>query len=286
MMQEPFILINHKMLLVSQTEEPISNVTVRAQATKLVEFNDTAVLMCSVSNGSSPSYMWLNNSAKVMANGTSVQLKDGGAKLMMVGVTRNDMGPFRCNVSNDISYEISAPLSLNISCEFPHGFALCSSSRSARTYRNLHFASLDGPSNAKMTIMPMEHIYKTGSNITLTCSAESSPTASIQWKFNGVSMNHFTASHHQENVTVNSSGDYKCLFHNPVTSRFATASKKIQVVGELLLLSLYILFLIFFLHIYTNTYTCVYMCVCIYALIHICIYSTYTCLYCLDLRLD
>lgn len=187
-------------------QEPVSNVTLRAQATNLVEFNDTAVLMCSVSNGSSPSYMWLNDSAKVMANGSSVQLKDGGATLMMVGVTRNDMGPFRCNVSNDISYEISAPLSLNISY---------------------------GPSNAKMTIMPMKHIYRTGSNITLTCSAEFSPTASIQWKFNGVSMNHFTASHHQENVTVSSSGNYQCLFHNPVTSRFATVSISIQVIAPI-----------------------------------------------------
>lgn len=265
MMQEPFILINNQILLVFQTEEPVSNVTLRAQATNLVEFNDTAVLMCSVSNGSSPSYMWLNDSAKVMANGSSVQLKDGGATLMMVGVTRNDMGPFRCNVSNDISYEISAPLSLNISCEFPHCFTLCSSSRSARTYRNLHFASIDGPSNAKMTIMPMKHIYRTGSNITLTCSAEFSPTASIQWKFNGVSMNHFTASHHQENVTVSSSGNYQCLFHNPVTSRFATASRSIQVIGELLLLSLYFFFLLFL-----STYIYEYMyCTCIYIYVYI-----------------
>lgn len=123
------------MLLVFQTEVPVSNVTARAQATNLVEFNDTAVLMCSVSNGSSLSYMWLNDSAKVMANGGSVQLTDGGATLMMVGVARKEVGPFRCNVSNDINYEISTPVSLNISCKFPNGFPLCSSSRNACPYR-------------------------------------------------------------------------------------------------------------------------------------------------------
>lgn len=119
------------MLLVFQTKVPVSNVTVRAQATNLVEFNDTAVLMCSVSNGSSLSYVWLNGSAKVVANGGSVQLTDGGATLMMVGVARKDMGPFRCNVSNALNHEISTPVSLNISCKFPNSFSLCSCSRNA-----------------------------------------------------------------------------------------------------------------------------------------------------------
>lgn len=83
--------------------------------------------------------------------------------------------------------------------------------------------------------MPMKHIYRTGSNIKLACSAEFSPTVSIQWRFNGVSMNHFTAILHLENVTVSSSGNYQCQLHNPVTARFATASASIQVIGELLL---------------------------------------------------
>lgn len=129
MMHKPFHLTNNKMLFVFQTEVPVSNVTVKAQATNLVEFNDTAVLTCSVSNGSSLSYTWLNNSAKVVANGGHVKFADGGATLMMVGISRKDMGPFRCNVSNGISYEISSPVSLNISCKFPKDFPLCSSSK-------------------------------------------------------------------------------------------------------------------------------------------------------------
>lgn len=96
---------------------PVSNVTLWAQATNLVEFNDTAVLMCSVSNGSSLSYAWLKDSSVVTAGG-GVQLSDGGATLTMVGVTRYEEGLFRCNVSNDISYAISPPVQLNISCEF------------------------------------------------------------------------------------------------------------------------------------------------------------------------
>lgn len=83
--------------------------------TDLVEFNDTAVFMCSVGSGSSLSYAWWNGSSAVTA-GEGVQLSDGGATLS-VRVTRHDGGPFKCNVSNGISNEISNPVQLNINCE-------------------------------------------------------------------------------------------------------------------------------------------------------------------------
>ncbi|XP_073340740.1 cell adhesion molecule CEACAM1-like [Pagrus major] len=96
---------------------PISNVTLRATATNLVEFNDTAVLMCSVSKGTSLSYVWMNGSSAVTAGG-GVQFSNGGSTLTMAMVTHYDEGPFKCNVSNGISHDISAPVLLNISCEF------------------------------------------------------------------------------------------------------------------------------------------------------------------------
>lgn len=99
--------------------DPVSNVTLRANATSLVEYNDTAVLMCSVSNGSSLTYVWLNDSS-VVTDGMGVQLSDEGATLTLIGVTRYDEGPFRCNVSNGISHETSLPVHLNISCESSH----------------------------------------------------------------------------------------------------------------------------------------------------------------------
>ncbi|KAF3839308.1 hypothetical protein F7725_018025 [Dissostichus mawsoni] len=63
--------------LTLSVQVPISNVSLTASATDLVEFNDTAV-----------------------AAGAGVQLSDGGATLTMVGVTRYDEGSYRCNVSN------------------------------------------------------------------------------------------------------------------------------------------------------------------------------------------
>ncbi|XP_051262577.1 carcinoembryonic antigen-related cell adhesion molecule 1 isoform X3 [Dicentrarchus labrax] len=191
--------------LTLSVQVPISNVTLRANATNLVEFNDTAVLMCTVANGSSLSYVWLKGNTVVTASG-GVQFSDGGATLIIVRVTRYDEGPFRCNVSNGISQEISLPVHLNISY---------------------------GPSNTTMMIMPMKYIYKTGSNILLSCSAESSPAAIIRWMVNGVYLNDFSPQLQLEMVTESHSGNYQCLFYNTATSRFTSASAMIRILAPI-----------------------------------------------------
>uniref|UniRef100_A0A8C2ZKQ0 Ig-like domain-containing protein n=1 Tax=Cyclopterus lumpus TaxID=8103 RepID=A0A8C2ZKQ0_CYCLU len=180
---------------------PISNVTLRANATNLVEFNDTAVLTCSVLTGSSLSYVWLNGS-DVVTLGAGVQLSDGNATLTMSRVNRNDAGPYRCNVSNGVSHESSLPVYLNISY---------------------------GPSNITMVIMPIRSTYITGSNITLSCSAESSPPAMIYWMVDRVNLNQFGSHLQLERVTEGESGNYQCVFHNTVTSRFSSKGAMIRI---------------------------------------------------------
>lgn len=92
--------------------------------------------------------------------------------------------------------------------------------------------SSDGPSNAAMTLMPAKAAYRTGDNITLSCSADSSPAARIWWMFNGMEINK-TGSHLQlQNVTESNSGDYTCMFHNNVTSRLINKSKMIRILGK------------------------------------------------------
>lgn len=97
--------------------ESVSNVTVQTSTTNLVEFNDTAVLMCSVSKGTSLSYQWFNGSSMITAN-EKVQLSSGNTILTIMNVTRYDQGLYKCNVSNNVSNDISAPVNLTISCEF------------------------------------------------------------------------------------------------------------------------------------------------------------------------
>ncbi|XP_033958130.1 cell adhesion molecule CEACAM5-like [Pseudochaenichthys georgianus] len=210
--------------------------TITASATNLVEFNDTAVLRCSVLNGTSLSYVWMKGSSEV-AVGAGVQLSDGGATLTMVGVTRYDEGSYRCNVSNGLNNAISPPVHLNI---------------------------YYGPSNTTMTITPMRSAYITGSNITLSCSAESNPPAGVQWMFNGVHLNHFGPELQLEMVaennhiswyfngslqattselvigplTFNMSGQYTCMAHNNITGKNSSADTMLTILAPVTMASI------------------------------------------------
>uniref|UniRef100_A0A3Q3AD05 Hemicentin-1-like n=2 Tax=Kryptolebias marmoratus TaxID=37003 RepID=A0A3Q3AD05_KRYMA len=184
---------------------PITDVTLSAESTNLVEFNDTAVLTCSVSNGSSLSYKWLDKNSTIV-NGGNMQLSNQNKTLSIAMVTRYNQGPYRCNVSNGLGYEVSPPLNLNISY---------------------------GPSNTMMTVMPVKNAHKTGSNISLSCSTESSPSAMIRWMFSDMYLNQYGQQLNLENVNESNSGNYKCVCYNTVTLRSSSASTMIRIMDPL-----------------------------------------------------
>uniref|UniRef100_A0A8C7ITP3 Ig-like domain-containing protein n=1 Tax=Oncorhynchus kisutch TaxID=8019 RepID=A0A8C7ITP3_ONCKI len=194
--------------------EPISNVTLRANATVLVELNDTAMFTCSVSSGTSLSYRWLNGSSEVTAS-DRVRLGGGNSTLTIVSVTRHDEGPFRCEVINGISNGTSQPIGLNVRY---------------------------GPSNLTMMVVPEMTIghtaYKTGSDITLSCSAQSKPAESYKWRFNGMFLNEQSPQLSLQNTRENQTGSYACLAYNNVTLRYATMSTMIKVVEPISAVSL------------------------------------------------
>uniref|UniRef100_A0A8C9VDG1 Ig-like domain-containing protein n=1 Tax=Scleropages formosus TaxID=113540 RepID=A0A8C9VDG1_SCLFO len=94
----------------------VSNVAVRANATDLVEFNDTVSVKC-FANGSSLTFQWLNGSSHITVS-ERVQLSDNNRTLTISNVLRSDGHSISCNVSNIISSNMSTPLILNISCKF------------------------------------------------------------------------------------------------------------------------------------------------------------------------
>ncbi|XP_029600857.1 hemicentin-1 isoform X7 [Salmo trutta] len=203
-----------KAVVTLSVQEPISNVTLRANATDLVESNDTSIFTCSVSSGTSLSYRWLNGSSEITAS-DRVWLGGGNSTLTIVSVTRHDEGPFRCEVINGISNGTSQPIGLNVRY---------------------------GPSNLTMMVVPEMTIghtaYKTGSVITLSCSAQSKPTESFKWRFNGAFLNEQSPKLSLQNTRENQTGSYACLAYNNVTLQFANINTMIKIVEPISAVSL------------------------------------------------
>ncbi|XP_069041547.1 carcinoembryonic antigen-related cell adhesion molecule 1-like isoform X2 [Lepisosteus oculatus] len=181
---------------------PVSNVTVQANITDPVEFNDTVRLSCSAS-GSAPSYRWLNDSSEVTA-GQRFQLSESNRTLTISSVLRSDRGPLYCFVSNSISNATSQPVYLNV---------------------------LYGPEDTSLT--PPGHMFPAGSGLTLSCWARSSPPAQYRWSCNGS----LTDSTSQElrfvSLQERDSGNYTCWSHNNRTLRYEAVGREITVLGPI-----------------------------------------------------
>ncbi|XP_053289454.1 carcinoembryonic antigen-related cell adhesion molecule 1 isoform X2 [Pleuronectes platessa] len=170
--------------------EPVSNVMITTSSTDLVELISSVHLSCS-SSGSLLSFLWLNGSSEVTAS-DRVQLTGGGSNLTLFNVTRYDQGLFRCLVVNPVSNGTSDPVFLSV------GF---------------------GPENTRLNLSPSEHYYEVGSNVSLTCSAVSSPPAHFQWIGLSVSGPELPLL----NMNMNQTGNYSCQAFNNKTNRNQTA---------------------------------------------------------------
>nr|CAQ13811.1 novel protein similar to vertebrate titin (TTN) [Danio rerio] len=187
-----------------EVQEPVGNVNTTVNTTNLVEVNDTVYFTCSVTT-SPVWFSWLNGSSAVK-DGGRVQLQNSGQTLIINGVTRYDEGPFKCVVVNNISSQQSVEMKLNISY---------------------------GPGNLTLTAMPEKTVYISGSNFSLSCSADSKPTATFNWMLNGNLLNVNGPVYVFTKATQNQSGVYTCGAQNAATLRYAAVTKTIRIVDPI-----------------------------------------------------
>uniref|UniRef100_A0A3Q2CE24 Ig-like domain-containing protein n=1 Tax=Cyprinodon variegatus TaxID=28743 RepID=A0A3Q2CE24_CYPVA len=136
-----------------------------------------------------------------------VQITDGGSTLTIVNVTRNDEGSYSCQVSNPVSNANSDPVFLSVS------------------YQSFPDLTSVKPESQKH--------YKEGSDITLSCSADSRPAAVFSWLLNAKPLP--DSEHELKLISVkrNQSGNYSCRAFNSETKVYQTSQlASISIVGK------------------------------------------------------
>ncbi|XP_071460277.1 uncharacterized protein [Marmota flaviventris] len=147
-------------------------------------------------------YLWKINN-QTIPDGDRLKLSNNNRTLTLFNVTRNDTGPYECEIQNPVSANRSDPLTLNISY---------------------------GP-DAPIINPPDSHFHP-GTNLNLSCHADSNPPAQFSWSFNGRPLES-TQELSIPNLSTNNSGSYVCVTHNSVTILTRTTTKNITVSGPL-----------------------------------------------------
>uniref|UniRef100_A0A4W5M076 Ig-like domain-containing protein n=1 Tax=Hucho hucho TaxID=62062 RepID=A0A4W5M076_9TELE len=129
---------------------------------------------------------------------SAVHFGDGNSTLTIVNVTRYNEGSFSCNVFNPISNGTSQPLTLTIN---------------------------------NPQVYSTDVLYGSGSDLTLSCSAEYSPPAQFQWAMNTTLLSNMGPKLRLENIQASQSGSYSCWAHNTRTLRWATSELGCWVSG-------------------------------------------------------
>ncbi|KAK7886851.1 hypothetical protein WMY93_026472 [Mugilogobius chulae] len=172
--------------------DPVSNVTVTVSSSDLVEFNSSVTLSCSADGANLTTFLWFNGSSEVTAS-DRVHLTDGGATLTIDTVWCYDQGPFTCEVSNAISNSISDPVYIYY-----------------------------GPDDVIVRTSPSDYCEE-GSNVLMSCSADSRPAAQFKWLLNGELLSFTGAQFELKNIQMNQSGNYSCQAFNSKTLRYTTS---------------------------------------------------------------
>ncbi|XP_073426036.1 cell adhesion molecule CEACAM5-like [Dendrobates tinctorius] len=183
--------VNLQMILT--VYEPITKPKITASITQPKE-TDQLKLNCDTP--AAAKIKWTRNGAGISSG---AKLSDDNKTLTISVIKRRDAGEYRCEAGNVISSSTSDVYKVTVAY---------------------------GPDKA--------HIEGTlnvspGSPITLTCSADSSPSPEYQWKLNGSVLAETSNKYDISNAAPNDEGQYTCVLRNLVTLRTAAAYVYVNV---------------------------------------------------------
>uniref|UniRef100_A0A3P9PG54 Ig-like domain-containing protein n=1 Tax=Poecilia reticulata TaxID=8081 RepID=A0A3P9PG54_POERE len=87
----------------------------------------------------------------------------------------------------------------------------------------------DGPDNVTIEVHPFKEHHEKGSDINLTCSADSSPSAEYLWFLNGDQLTSSGPLLRLTNIQMSQSGNYSCQAFNSKTLQYQTSEPSSRV---------------------------------------------------------
>lgn len=88
----------------------------------------------------------------------------------------------------------------------------------------------DGPENINLKLSPTQKYYEEGSNIILSCSADSRPAAHFNWFLNADLLSDTGPELRLMNIQESQSGNYSCRALNNKTDRYETSQLSVVFV--------------------------------------------------------
>ncbi|XP_058602951.1 carcinoembryonic antigen-related cell adhesion molecule 1-like isoform X2 [Onychostoma macrolepis] len=182
-----------------QVFENITNVRFTGPEESLIE-GESSANISSEGTGSISSVQWMKDNSPLSPS-NRISFSSDNRSVSISPVQRSDSGEYQCTYRNPVSSE-TTKLSLIINY---------------------------GPEDVSIK---GQDVVDLGVRVSLSCSANSEPSASFSWKFNETDTDVTTDTFTIDQTDFTHSGDYECTALNNVTKRNATQKHALLVKGK------------------------------------------------------
>ncbi|XP_050958945.1 carcinoembryonic antigen-related cell adhesion molecule 20-like isoform X2 [Labeo rohita] len=179
--------------------ENITNVRLVGPEEPLIE-GESSANITTEGTGTITSVQWMKDNSPLSPS-NSIIFSSDNRSVSIILVQRSDSGEYQCTYSNPVSSETAK---LNLIVNY-------------------------GPDDVSIT---GPNVVDLGVRVSLSCSANSEPSPSFSWRFNGSDTGVTTVTFTIYQTDFTNSGDYECTAWNNVTERSATQKHALLVQAQ------------------------------------------------------